>query len=133
MTRRLPALFLAIGAFMVMAGCNHDQPTPVQIHTSTVAAPPPLAVPKPHQPVDQFGDGKYEVLVDILPGQYKTNGPGDDGVTDKCYWARLKDFTGAVTSVNAMQYGERGPDVVVIEPSDKGFETRSCGIWMRVK
>lgn len=24
-----------------------------------------------------------------------------------------------------------GPDVVVIEPTNKGFETRDCGVWQR--
>jgi hypothetical protein len=73
-----------------------------------------------------FGDGRYEVGVDIVPGKYKT--PGGTG-PDKCYWARLKDLNGLVTSAIATGYDERGPDIVTIDPKDKGFETHACGYW----
>ncbi len=125
---RLTYLCLAIAAFAGFTGltaCGPDQQpaTPITVHGPTLLMPPPRG------PVDQFGDGKYQVGPDVVPGQYKTAGPPDHNA--KCYWARLKDFTGSVQSVIAMQYGNHGPDVAVIEPTDKGFETRDCGVWQR--
>lgn len=130
-------LLAAVALAMAVAGCQHDQPPPPK-H----AAPPsvaPLEPPKPPPgPLTAFGDGKYEIGTgpqNIAPGKYRTAGPSVDGqkpVADKtCYWARLKDFTGAVTAVNAFQYGNHGPDVVTIDPADRGFESRGCGTWVR--
>lgn len=130
---KLARILLLVVVAAGLAGCNNgsDTPTPAPRPTiTTTMVLPPLAVPKPL--LTQFADGKYEVGTDIAAGQYKTAGP-EAGAVKKCYWARLKDFTGAVTSVNAMQYGQSGPDVVVIEPTDKGFETRACGTWTLVK
>jgi hypothetical protein len=131
MTKRLVSVLFAIGALGGLVGCGHNKPAPPKppITMTRVASPPPMS-PRPHVPVAMFGDGKYEVLTDIVAGEYKATGPVSD--TDKCYWARLKDFTGVPSSVIAMQYGNHGPDVVVIEPADKGFETRDCGMWTLV-
>lgn len=126
-------LVLAAAAFAGLTGCSDDKPLPPQ-PVVVVTDPPPPPIPTvavPVAPVTQFGDGKYEVGTDIVPGQYKTPG-APSGVADKCYWARLKDFSGSLRSSLSMGYGNKGPDVVVIEPSDKGFETRACGVWTRV-
>ena len=125
MTFRRVALVLAA---LCSAGCSHSTPPPHIVIPPTTTP----AAPRPHLPVGVFGDGRYEVGVDILPGQYKTVGPDVAELPEKCYWARLKDLTGAITSVTAMQYDIKGPDVVLIEPTDKGFETRACGVWTRV-
>lgn len=90
-------------------------------------APRPPELVKP--PATTFGDGKYEVGTDIAPGQYKTAGAT---AGQKCYWARLSNLNGTIRSALAMGYDERGPNVVVIEPMDKGFESRSCGTWRQV-
>jgi hypothetical protein len=130
---RLTYLSLAVAAlagslWLGLTGCSDDKP-PAHSARPAVAAKPSIPIP---QPVTHFGDGKYEVGTDILAGRYKTTGP-PDGAADKCYWARLKDFSGAMMRSNiAMGYGNKGPDVVVIEPGDKGFESRFCGLWTRV-
>jgi hypothetical protein len=129
---RLISVLFAIGALGGPVGCGHNKPVPTPPTTITRAVPPSPVAPRPHQPVAMFGDGKYEVLTDIVAGEYKATGPTGSGDGVKCYWARLKDFTGTPGSVIAMQYGNHGPDVVVIEPSDKGFETRDCGTWTLV-
>lgn len=115
---------VATSALAVGCGTNEPPKRPVAVHG------PNLLLPQPAGPVDQFGDGKYQIGSDLAPGEYKTMGPPDHNA--KCYWARLKDFTGSVQSVIAMQYGNHGPDMAVIEPTDKGFETRDCGVWQRV-
>lgn len=134
---RLSYLCVAIAAFSFLAGCGHDQPAPPP--PGTVVVSPPVTTPAPPAgPLISFGDGKYEIgntIGDIAPGKYKTSGPmggGNAAENKTCYWARLKDFTGSVMSFNATQYGNHGPDVVTIEPADKGFETRACGTWTRV-
>ncbi|MGH3985917.1 MAG: hypothetical protein ACRDTZ_01185 [Pseudonocardiaceae bacterium] len=137
--RVLACLVLAAAAAGVLAGCSGQPQLPPRPtgHATLAAAAlkPPVTVTAvvapPKRPVTRFGDGKYEVIVDIPPGRYKT--PGPETSAEKCYWARLKDFTGSVRSAHSMGYGNQGPDVVVIEPGDKGFETRGCGTWTRVK
>jgi hypothetical protein len=130
-------LCLVIAALLGLASCSHATPPPAAVTT-----PHPVAVPAlPRGPLVTFSDGTYEVGTDvneIAPGKYRTAGPMggpsvDGSDTDKkCYWGRLKDFTGSVQSVVAMQYGNHGPDIVLIEPTDKGFETRACGTWTRM-
>jgi hypothetical protein len=47
-----------------------------------------------------------------------------------CYWARLSGFTGELDDIIAN--GNNGPEIVAIDPSDAGFETRGCGDWLPV-
>lgn len=69
-----------------------------------------------------FSDGTYRVGSDIKPGTYRTRG------ADGCYWARLHDFSGGLTSILAND-NATGPAVVTILRSDRGFETNGCGNW----
>ena len=73
----------------------------------------------------RFGQGTYLVKTDILPGTYRT--PGGKS----CYWARLRAFTGGTTAIIAND-NPRGPVVVTIAPSDRGFSSARCGTWSRV-
>lgn len=71
----------------------------------------------------QFGDGTWEVGVDIEPGRYRIE-PGSG-----CYWARLRDRGAGVDSViqNANPRGQQ--EVVDIAASDGYFESGRCGTW----
>jgi len=70
-----------------------------------------------------FGDGTWQVGVDVLPGTYRSSGG------DTCYWSRLASFTGGIQdAIIANGIGE-GPTVVTIAATDKGFEARDCGDW----
>ena len=72
-----------------------------------------------------FGEGTYIVKTDIAPGTYRSKAGKD------CYWARLRDFTGAtIGSILANGIGSAHP-VVTIKSGDRGFTSRSCGTWMR--
>lgn len=72
-----------------------------------------------------FGDGTWAVGIDIAPGTYKA--PGGSA----CYWERLSAFgAGSVDGIIA-NANPTGPVVVQIAPTDKGFQTRGCGEWMK--
>ena len=72
----------------------------------------------------KFGQGTFIVGVDIKPGTYRSSkGPS-------CYWARLKNFTGAISGIIANNFG--GKAVVKIRATDKGFQSQSCGTWTKV-
>jgi hypothetical protein len=87
--------------------------------TVTVTLTPPAP---PGQPNTTFGEGLYQVGVDIAPGIYRS--AGGTG----CYWARLK-------SLNTNDYIDsnlgNGPQVVQIDPTDKAFKTSHCQPWQK--
>jgi hypothetical protein len=87
--------------------------------TVTVTLTPP---PPPGQPKTTFGDGLYQVGIDIAPGVYRS--AGGTG----CYWARLKTL--ATNSYIDNNNGV-GPQVVEIRPTDGAFLTRDCGTWQK--
>jgi len=70
------------------------------------------------------GDGKYRVAQDVRPGTYRSLGG------DGCYWARLKNFSGSLSSIVANENAD-GPTLVTIKSSDRGFETARCRNWTR--
>jgi hypothetical protein len=86
-----------------------DQPAPVR--------------PTPVDPPGSFRDGTKVVGKDVTPGTYRTRArsPG-------CYWTRLAGFSGEMGDILANGI-ESGPKVVTIGSSDKGFESRGCGLW----
>jgi hypothetical protein len=70
-----------------------------------------------------FGDGIHRISKSDVPaGTYRA--AGGDG----CYWERLKNFSGGVGGILANDNAE-GPAVVTILPTDKGFNSHSCGSW----
>ena len=67
-------------------------------------------------------DGKFIVGTDIAAGRYIADG------STGCYWARLKDASGGVSSILDNENGT-GQQIVDITPTDGLFETRNCGVW----
>ncbi|MDP2965235.1 MAG: hypothetical protein Q8N39_04245 [Pelolinea sp.] len=88
--------------------------TPEFTATPTVKSPP------------SFGDGTWRVGIDIEPGTYRIEGTGS------CYWERLSGFTGALDDIIANDL-PNGPSIVTILPSDIGFTSSRCGIWVLQK
>jgi hypothetical protein len=90
----------------------------------TVTLTPPAP---PGQPKKTFGEGLYQVGVDIAPGIYRSTG-ADGSNPAGCYWARLKSF-------NTSDYIDSGisnsPQVVQIDPTDTAFKTNSCQPWQK--
>jgi len=75
-------------------------------------------------PTSPFGEGAFIVAVDIAAGTWRSNGGSD------CYWARLRDFGGALTAIIA---NDIGTTVVTISPSDRGFKSAGCGTWTKIQ
>lgn len=70
-----------------------------------------------------FGDGVYIVGTDIAPGTWRTEG------AEGCYWERKSGFSGEFSDIIANDFSS-GPQLVTIQPSDRGFESNGCGTWM---
>lgn len=81
--------------------------------TTTTAAPGPKT---------SFSTGTLVVNSQIAPGTYDT--PGGTG----CYWQRMKNFNGTLTSIIA-NTRPTGHAIVTILPSDAGFQSNTCGTW----
>jgi hypothetical protein len=95
---------------------------PIMTETVTYTPPPP---PGPKTTID--GDGTYAVGTDIVPGTYRTTGPGTEGEPN-CYWARLRslDAWDIISNNNSP-----GQQVVEIHPSDAAFLTQNCAPWQK--
>ena len=115
----------------MLAGCGGASQTAAKTVTSTLeitktvkmTAPPPSSVPK----TTMETDGTYRVGVDIEPGTYRSAGPSPEGASD-CYWARLNSLNEThIIDSNI----STGPQVVMIQPSDTAFLTRSCQPWQK--
>jgi hypothetical protein len=92
----------------------------------------PETVTEPRKPVtvpSTFGDGTYEVGVDIQPGRYKVTVPADGRL---CLYQRLKDDTGDRGTIIAQDVKQPGAKTsVTIKASDGFFETSGCGKWVK--
>lgn len=71
-----------------------------------------------------FGDGTMIVGVDVAPGTWRAESASG------CYWARTRGFSGKTDQIIAND-NARGPAVVQIAPTDKGFLSRRCGNWTK--
>lgn len=71
--------------------------------------------------------GTWLVGVQIQPGLYTSN------VVAGCYWERLNNFEGTLSSINDNDFvSTTGPRIVEIVSSDAGFSSdEDCGTWTR--
>lgn len=97
---------------------------PPEVITVTAQAPAPD--PAPTGPLTTFGDGVWEVGVDVAPGKYKTAGTDSYG----CYYARLQNNDGTVADIISNGFGQ-GPVTVTVKPTDGYFETSGCVDWTK--
>lgn len=70
------------------------------------------------------GNGQYVVGTHVKPGTYRST---NNAVT-YCSWSRLSSFTGSYESILASDFS-KGPQIVTIAATDKGFSTSGCGAW----
>jgi hypothetical protein len=73
----------------------------------------------------RFGEGTFIVGLDIAPGTYRSRSGSS------CYWARLRNFSGELGGIIA-NGNPRGPTVVTISSTDRGFDSSRCGTWSRL-
>jgi hypothetical protein len=130
----MPGKKTAVAAVaIVLAGCGGSgRPVatvtstlqPVITKTVTVTYPPP---PEPAPRTTMETDGTYRVGTDIAPGTYRSAGRSSQGESD-CYWARLNSLDPTDIIANNIS---TAPQVVVIQPGDAAFLTRSCQPWQK--
>jgi hypothetical protein len=89
-------------------------------------SPSKADAPSPRALLDTFGDGVFEVGVDIAPGTYRSPG-GDPSIPT--IWHRLRDFSGEGIIAEG---GCAGPCIVTISETDQGFESLNSGGWKRI-
>lgn len=94
------------------------------VSTATLETSEPTTPPAQPDPPGSFRDGSLVVGSDVAPGTYRTTeaAPG-------CYWARVSGFSGELGELLA-NGNESGPAIVTIGKSDKGFESKRCGLWV---
>lgn len=138
-TRKLLTVILAVAAFLVglaignpLSGSTPEPTTTVPPATQQADPEKPAEKaqkPKPAEEAQAYGDGTYEVGVDIQPGRYKVTVP-DDAIL--CSYQRLKDDTGDAESIIAIDVKKPGAKAsVTIKKSDGFFDTQGCGEWVR--
>ncbi len=116
--RRLALFLLALPLSALLAAPVVGQSPAL---SPSPAVPSPVAVPSPIT----ITDGTFIVGVDLPAGTYRSDG----GPT--CHWARLSGFTGESTDIIAND-NPAGPAVVSIQPTDVGFQSKSCGSWTEI-
>jgi hypothetical protein len=93
--------------------------------TVTVVATTPIAVAEPSATGGSFGDGLYQVGVDIPAGNYHTDGG------PSCYWERLNNLSGGFTGI--ISNGQPTvPTTVRVLASDKAFSVHGGCLWAAV-
>lgn len=125
---RRTTIALAAAAFLVALGCAADpgaetpSTDPLNVEASTAADPPAKPVS------GQLKAGTWEVPGEVKPGTYTTTAEGP------CYWARLKNFDGELSSILAN--GNLDPDQrgrLTVKKTDKGLELTGDCVWVRAK
>lgn len=126
-----------VAAAVVMGACARavhppttTSPTSAPRTTAAPAAPaaaaPAVAPPAPAGPLTTFGDGKWEIGVDIAEGKYKTPGKAD-GAWGACYM----DTENEAGKIGQQEVSD-GPVTIVIKKKDGYLKTSNCSDWTKV-
>lgn len=114
------------------AATSHLCPTKSYIRSTVSTYLPAPAQPSatPSGPVASFGEGTFEVGVDIEAGKYKSVGSASgEGLV--CYWERYKTGTdgepGDAGYINELKHG---PQVVTLTQGQT-FSSNRCGTWTK--
>ena len=73
---------------------------------------------------NSFGDGVWEVGIDIQTGRYKAKDIA--GGPTGCYWAKLKENEAVIDNDNVS-----GPTSVTIKKNVFKFKSQGCGTWIK--
>lgn len=83
-------------------------------------------------PLTEFGDGNWEIGVDIAPGKYKSAGPALDYEGAACFAQTTKEGNGEIGDI-AKQEVVNGPITFIIPAKGvKFFESTGCQTWKKV-
>ena len=107
-----------------------------QVQPSAPESPGTGQEPRPSADRDgetKFGNGVFEVGVDIAPGTYRSTGPTT--AMPLCSYARLRSAGGGTTNLDNIIAIEnvQGPAIVTVEPADGGFFSQGCEQWEKVQ
>ena len=78
-----------------------------------------------------FGNGTFEVGVDIQPGRYRSASP-EEGLVSICMFWRLRTAGGSYMDPNEVidvQITPSGPSIVDIKAADGAFRSQGCKPW----
>ncbi len=89
-----------------------------KLDDAAAAAPAPAT----SAAIATFGPGMKLVGKDIVPGTYRAPGSA------ACYWERLNGFAGKLGNIIGNEFSS-GPQIVTINASDRGFNSKRCGTW----
>lgn len=95
-------------------------PAVTQTVTSAPEPPPVTTSAPPAGPATSFGNGQYQVGVDIAAGQYKSSGPTDGSM---CYVEVARDDLGSIDSIVNNDIVQ-GPKTVTVK---KGQYVKNSG------
>lgn len=131
----LLAVMLAVG-IACGAGAKDDEPNPDDValaEPGVTHTPNPVVTGRQAKPSPTIttiaDDGVLLVPEEVKPGTYRATVPADSPF---CYWARLNAPT--EDSIIRSGAGSAGDKMTVtIRKSDKGFHTRGCGVWVKIK
>lgn len=73
-----------------------------------------------------FGNGKHEIGRDITPGVYESR------LNRRCYWERLRGFSGSFEDIITNGSGD-GKLIVEIVSGDKAFVSQGCNPWVHAR
>ncbi|MEU7026532.1 hypothetical protein AB0A60_07520 [Streptomyces sp. NPDC046275] len=107
-------------------------PEPPRTTAPETTPPPPKPTPtaKPGPATSFEGDGMYLVGEDIAAGTYRTAGAVEDDLIPNCYWARLKDASGELSSIIAND-NVQGQTRVTVHKGEY-LEVKGCQPWKKV-
>lgn len=113
----------------LLAGGNPQHRVIVDIPADDVAfASADCGTWSEYQPFDEsletFGPGTWAVGEQVVAGTYTA--PGGAG----CFWALLTSFDGEQTSIRSVARPPAGTVTVTVQPSDIGFVSDYCGVFV---
>ena len=73
-----------------------------------------------------FGDGIYQVGIEIAPGTWRNE------ASSGCFWSRLSGFSGDIDDTITNEFSDV-QQIVTIQASDIGFQSEDCGTWSQIQ
>lgn len=104
----------------VQSGASDDDSSGDDVISSEDESEPEV---DPEPDPEGIEDGVWKVGDEVAPGVYHSAG------SSGCYWARLSGFSGELDDLEANDFGSEKM-IVEILPSDEGFESKSCALWV---